>query len=246
MYKVYIWTNKINGKKYVGVTRSSMAKRAGQDGYHYKGSPRFYAAIQKYGFANFEVSIVKDGLTQEQAAKMESVLIKELNTMDPAVGYNLQEGGFPATTHCDKTRRQKISDTLKATRSTDEYRLIMSERMKAVWDCPEKRAAMIAKRALKPTSGRQRIKVFCEETGILYDSLHAVTAALGVSFSCLSVRFKKAHNGIIKIGGRCNRPVYTLHKVTVHNKESELLETSAGSAGGNQQPSIGIDSQPGL
>lgn len=246
MYKVYIWTNKINGKQYVGVTKSSMSKRAGHNGYHYKGSPNFYAAIQKYGFESFKYVVVKDNLTKEQAAIMEKTLIQELDTMNPAVGYNLQEGGFSDRIYDDSDRCMKISTTLRQQRQTPEYRSIMSARMKAVWDNPQARASLMAKRALKPTSGRPKIKVFCEETGILYESLHAVDKAFGVSVSNLSSKFSKSADGKIKIGGRRGKPVYTLHKITVHNKESELLEASADSAGGNQQPSIHIDRTPGV
>lgn len=43
MYKVYMWTNRINNKKYIGLTKSAtLALRAGNKGMSYKGSPKFY------------------------------------------------------------------------------------------------------------------------------------------------------------------------------------------------------------
>lgn len=212
MYKVYIWVNKVNGKKYVGATKDSLQKRAGYKGRSYVGSPRFYAAIRKYGFQNFQVTVVKEQLTKQQAAETQKRLIQQLNTTDPRLGYNLQKGGFPQQVCSEGSRRSRISNTLKKQRGNSQYREVMSARMKKVWDDPVSRASLLAKRALKPTSGRPRIKVYCQQTGVLYDSLHDAGKALGISYSCLSARLKKAPNGRIVIGGRSNKPIYTLHR----------------------------------
>lgn len=245
MYKVYIWTHKETDKKYVGVTSSTMEKRAGKNGYHYNGSPRFYAAIQKYGLDSFSYRIVKDNLSKEEAAELEVSLIEQLKTTDPLYGFNLQEGGFPTSVgERPKEIRDKISETLKKQRSSSEYRKIMSSRMKAVWDDPIQRATIIARRSGKP-SGKHPVKVYCEETGLVYDNLHKAGEALGTTCGSLSAMLKR-YNGHIVIGGRGGRPKYTLHIVNVHNKESELLEASADNAGGNQQPSTDTDSSPVL
>lgn len=93
-YLVYMYTNNINGKKYIGVT-TNIKKRAGGRGGYYRGSPRFYNAIQKYGWENFEVSIIKDGLSKKEASTIEKDLISKFKTIDKNYGYNLQRGGFP-------------------------------------------------------------------------------------------------------------------------------------------------------
>ena len=41
MYKVYVYTNTKNGKKYVGATRHSLEDRAGYSGDYYRGSTAF-------------------------------------------------------------------------------------------------------------------------------------------------------------------------------------------------------------
>lgn len=64
-YKVYKWTNTANQKVYVGATRRTLEKRAGREGKYYVESPRFYAAIKKYGFRSFRGEILKDSLTRE-------------------------------------------------------------------------------------------------------------------------------------------------------------------------------------
>lgn len=92
-YCVYVHTNTINGKKYVGQTCKKPEHRWGKDGNGYKDCTYFYNAIQKYGWDNFEHEIIKSNLTLDEANELETSFIKEYNTMDQENGYNLQSGG---------------------------------------------------------------------------------------------------------------------------------------------------------
>ena len=92
-YCVYLHTNKINGKKYFGITCLKPEKRWNNgNGYSVK-QPRFYNAIQKYGWDNFTHEVLFEGLTKEQAASLEIKLIEEYNTTDISFGYNNTIGG---------------------------------------------------------------------------------------------------------------------------------------------------------
>ena len=87
---VYMHTNKINGKKYIGQTcQNPPEKRWGIDGHNYDTTPHFFASIQKYGWENFEHEIVQDHLTLEEALQMESELIAYFDTINQDKGYNL-------------------------------------------------------------------------------------------------------------------------------------------------------------
>lgn len=90
---VYVHTNKINDKKYIGQTSQSLEDRSGNDGIGYKKSPHFWKAIQKYGWDNFEHEIVAFELEKAEANKLEKKLIKEFKTQDSRYGYNLTVGG---------------------------------------------------------------------------------------------------------------------------------------------------------
>ena len=65
-YKVYKYTNLINGKVYIGQTKTSLIKRAGSNGERYKGCRHFYLAISKYGWENFIPTILKNNLTKNR------------------------------------------------------------------------------------------------------------------------------------------------------------------------------------
>jgi len=213
VYKVYVWTNAINGKRYVGTTGTSMEKRAGVNGSNYKGSPHFYSAIQQYGFANFSYVILADNLTKEAAAELEKKYIKDFNTMNPEVGYNLQPGGFPEniSPELSRDRASRISETLKAQRSSPEYRQLMHERAQRVWDDPERHAEILAKRQGKAHGGNPKVSVFCEETGIVYSSLQNAARALNISKACLAKQLSGDNRHTI-VGKNKGRP-YHVHKV---------------------------------
>ena len=56
-YTVYCHTNKINNKKYVGITSQTLYARW-QNGKHYNRHKSFYEDIIKYGWDNFNHEII--------------------------------------------------------------------------------------------------------------------------------------------------------------------------------------------
>ena len=91
-YKVYSRVSP-NNKIYIGVTNRSLEKRAGTNGINYKNSPCFYNAILKYGWNNFEHTILADNLTESEAFNFEKILINKLNSNNKEYGYNISAGG---------------------------------------------------------------------------------------------------------------------------------------------------------
>jgi group I intron endonuclease len=92
---IYLVTNLINGKMYVGQTVKEVKERwrihlkCARTGYR----NRLYGAIRKYGPEAF----VAEGLTecdnQEQLNALEEMWIILLDTKNPEVGYNMTSGG---------------------------------------------------------------------------------------------------------------------------------------------------------
>ena len=91
-YSVYVHTNKINGKRYVGVTMQ-VPERRWQKGYGYVGTP-FGDAIAEYGWNAFDHQVILGGLTKEQAFKKEIELIAAFESNNPDYGYNVSAGGY--------------------------------------------------------------------------------------------------------------------------------------------------------
>lgn len=99
---IYKHTNKINKKSYIGQTCCKSAEiRWGKNGKKYllKNKktnkyiqPKFARALLKYGWNNFEHSILEnDILSNSEADKLEEYYIKKYNTIKQ--GYNILKGG---------------------------------------------------------------------------------------------------------------------------------------------------------
>lgn len=128
---IYKYTNKINNKVYIGQTSQTVKDRAGKDGRGYLTSRRFYNAIQKYGWANFQCDILYEHLSEEEADKIERELIERYKSTDENYGYNLQTGGVKNHTQSEETK-QKIgkanSIALQGHHWSEERRQLMSEK----------------------------------------------------------------------------------------------------------------------
>ena len=90
---IYVRTNLVNGKQYVGQANDFKQREC-----EWKCTKKHYAgkvidnARAKYGVENFTVEILKECETQDELNKWEIYYIKELNTKKPN-GYNMTDGG---------------------------------------------------------------------------------------------------------------------------------------------------------
>lgn len=135
-YCVYMHTAP-NGKRYIGITCCQPRNRRWQNGYGYVTQPRFYNAIKKYGWDNFEHTILEDSLTAEEAGEKEQKYISQYQTTDKKYGYNIKVGGEVGY-HLTEEHKEKISranagenNGMFGHRYTDEERKKMSE--SSVW-----------------------------------------------------------------------------------------------------------------
>jgi group I intron endonuclease len=91
---VYALCSRINGKIYVGKT-IQLEERLQQ---HQRDARidlnRYLAnAIRKYGWNDFIVVILAQGVTEKEAFQLEKEWIANLDSQNPENGYNLTEGG---------------------------------------------------------------------------------------------------------------------------------------------------------
>jgi group I intron endonuclease len=101
-----------NDRAYVGQTKD-LKRRIREYRYEHtcKNNYLFYADMRKYGFNNFEISIVKK-YNKEIIHKEEKYWIKKLNSLAPN-GYNISIGGNSWAWKDPAATAKKISDTRK-------------------------------------------------------------------------------------------------------------------------------------
>lgn len=173
-YIVYMHVNKINQKKYIGVTKNAPEKRW-INGNGYKRQA-FYNAIQKYGWDNFDHIILFDKLSQSEASKKEIEMISYYQSNNKLFGYNVSVGGENGHNELwndpeyrknqikerkerweNAEYREKLSKIMKTTMESDTYKQALSDSVKKRWN-----DGMFDKIFCKP--------VMCLETGNIYKS----------------------------------------------------------------------------
>ena len=111
-YVIYCYTNKINGKKYVGQTKGTLKNRHRQHMYEANNighgfNYHLHNSIRKYGIENFELDILN--ISDDYSIDMlEKYYIEKWNLTNRNNGYNSSTGG----NDCSYTeeRNKKISE----------------------------------------------------------------------------------------------------------------------------------------
>lgn len=139
---VYKVTNKINGKVYIGQTIHSLEHR--KSGHERdarcekKTTVAFHNALLKYGYENFDWEVLKECTTQEELDYYEDYYIKEFNTLDREIGYNLKSGGKLGVVFTDDIKA-KIGKTSKLKWQNEECAAKMREGLrKGTETCKQK------------------------------------------------------------------------------------------------------------
>jgi group I intron endonuclease len=113
MHYVYRFTNKTNGKIYIGKTNNidrrqveHLSKSKTSNNGH------FYNAIRKYGFNSFELDILFECENEDEAYLKEMDYIKLYKSNDKNLGYNSTLGGEGLRGISEDTRK-KMSENAK-------------------------------------------------------------------------------------------------------------------------------------
>lgn len=105
---IYLIENKLNGKKYVGQTVRDLDRRLYE--HIFFDHSVIHRAIDKYGWQNFEVSVIEECSSQEELNEREVYYIKKFGCMTPN-GYNVVAGGNSTSgyKHTDE-HKQKLRE----------------------------------------------------------------------------------------------------------------------------------------
>lgn len=112
-YTVYKHTTP-SGKVYIGIT-SRKAEERWLNGRGYRRNNHFWHAIQKYGWENIGHEILAEGLSREEAGRVEQMYVALFESSDQEKGYNLTTGGEKGAKHTIESRR-KLSESKKGKR----------------------------------------------------------------------------------------------------------------------------------
>lgn len=209
MFYIYLLENKINGKKYVGQTCQNPTDRW-KNGFGYTSQGVVGKAIQKYGWKNFNHTILETVETQLEADEKEKYYITFYDCLaQNQKGYNISAGGhngYPLAGFSleEKEQYSKKQSEIGKQRFKEhpELNQKMSDISKNYWtegnkqkrslelklyyqENPEKLKKLIEQGA--ENIEKRKIAVKCIETEEEFESLTAAGKWANVSGTCIKL-----------------------------------------------------------
>lgn len=135
MYYIYCHTFP-NGKRYVGITRTSPERRWGK-GKNYSTCPLVDRAIQKYGWENIEHTVIDMAESTEEAESKEQYYISLFRSNEPEYGYNVLPGGNVANNPLTDEMRYKLGNGQRGKPRTEEDKYKISTGVRETFSRPE-------------------------------------------------------------------------------------------------------------
>lgn len=166
---IYCATNTVNGKKYVGQTVKSAARRWQ---FHLKSAEHgsacsLHCAIRKYGAEVFRLESIDSAETSDELNKKETYHIGRLKTLAPG-GYNLTTGGEVRTFS---------AETLAKMSKIQLRRMSLAENLQPVLDARGWRHTEESKRKMSEASHNNK-KTNCPQ-GHPYDAINTYVDCFG-------------------------------------------------------------------
>lgn len=183
-FKVYVHINKVNGKRYYGITGKEVNKRWA-NGKGYTRNKYFNRAINKYGWNNFEHIVIAKGLNEEEAKWLEIELIREWNTTNKDKGYNITLGGESFNGYkITEEHRKKLSEANKGKTISKETRKKSSESHKGYKWTEEQKQKL--SEANKGKNNPNATKVYCVELNMVFNTITEASEYVGCNKSGIS------------------------------------------------------------
>lgn len=183
---IYKFTNAVTNKIYIGKREKSVFDLS------YWGSGKDWLQdLNKYGKENIYRDILCWGFSRQELNQLEQMYIKQFQSQNPQIGYNIHKGGQGGNSLGDTEKwadlhrgnkngrfgktvsnetRTKISKANKGKIRTEDFKLNVSRTLSG-----RKKPPNFGQKLSKSTKGRKNTwaykKVICIETGEIFESL---------------------------------------------------------------------------
>lgn len=116
MFIVYLVTNLVNGKVYVGKTEKGLQKRWSKHVENCRKGVgfRLYTAMRKYDPSSFSIEVVDIAKSGKEMNDLERIWIFLMCSRDPKYGYNMTDGGDGGDTSSGLKRSPETIEKMKA------------------------------------------------------------------------------------------------------------------------------------
>lgn len=192
--EVYKITNKVTNKIYIGITNQGSGARYRHHWYESRiGEPSpIHRSMAKYGEDNFTLEIIDFADTYDELKEKEKYWIKQYNSTDKSIGYNLTEGGDGTfgRKHSEETK-DKIRQKALGRKVSEETKRKMSETK--LGKCSDKQREHL----LKLTVGQSK-KIYQYDTNFNligeYNSIKEASKITGIDRNTIGRQLKKEVN----------------------------------------------------
>lgn len=192
--EVYKITNKVTNKIYIGITNQGSGARYRHHWYESRiGEPSpIHRSMAKYGEDNFTLEIIDFADTYDELKEKEKYWIKQYNSTDKSIGYNLTEGGDGTfgRKHSEETK-EKIRQKALGRKASEETKKKMSETR--LGKCSDKQREHL----LKLTVGQSK-KIYQYDTDFNligeYNSIKEASKITGIDRNTIGRQLKKEVN----------------------------------------------------
>lgn len=226
---IYQHINKINNKRYIGQTNGTLERRS-RNGFGYQDCPRFWNAIQKYGWDNFSHEIIEVVNSSELANEREKYWIAYYDTYNnEEKGYNMTPGGENYMTELwqNPEYREKMKKSFSESRKklwsdkklSEPILNKMLEGLNKAWSDEEWKKERISN--MKGSKNSNSKSVINLDTGIIFSTIKEaaewcnVKQQGGIGECCIGKR---------KTYGKHPIENYPLHWSFLEDKEKKTIE----------------------
>ncbi len=194
---IYKWTNKSNGKSYIGQTTKTLSKRIKThiNTANIGSSLPLHCAIRKYGINSFIIEKIAEAKTIEGLNALEEHYIKLTNCLAPN-GYNLNSGGRNFAKHPDTILKMSVSAKRRILKDNGAQfaavQLKGRETLKGTtpWNKGKKASPEAIRNQSAAHLGQvawNRRAIICLETGEIFESGAKAAKCLNLSTSKVSL-----------------------------------------------------------